>query len=257
MIAVPLLVVRGKTGLFLFFYTCAVWLFCLNPLLAPWWMRHIMALCHFRLNYLVPLPLLCAILPVAGLRLLGKAPGGPLGDRLLLTGALLAVIVSFFYSYRALSVMPISAQAAWKTPFEYQFVKENTDFGRAAAKYIEHSKLLAPTWTAGCELPLLFPEMKVVAPRLVSHYFSNAGNAEEGILRRQAQVFIEGNNPENSKRLQLFQPKFREVIQTGRANAVAVPESQSQRVLAMLQSIDPGWHRVLEAGGLVLLLPGK
>src|SRR6266446_6378173 len=59
MIAVPLVVIRGRTGLFLFFYTCGVWLFCLNPLLGPWWMRHIMALCHFRLNYLVPLPLLC------------------------------------------------------------------------------------------------------------------------------------------------------------------------------------------------------
>ena len=257
MIAVPLVVVRGKTGLFLFFYTCAIWVFCLNPLLAPWWMRHILALCHFRLNYLVPLPLLCAMLPVAGPRLFRKAPARPSGDRFLLTGALLAIVVSFFYSYRALSIMPISAQAAWKTPFEYQFVKDNTDFARAAGKYIEHSKLLVPTWTAGCELPLLFPEMNVVSPRLVTHYFTNAGNPTEGKLRRQAQVFIEGDNSENSKRLQLFEPKFRQVIETGRANAVAVPQSQSQRVLATLQSIDPGWHRVLEAGGLVLLLPAK
>jgi len=45
------------------------------------------------------------------------------------------------------------------------------------------------------------------------------------------------------------------VIETGRANAVAVPESESQRVLETLQSIDPNWHRVLEAGGLVLMLP--
>jgi hypothetical protein len=257
MIAVPLVVIRGKTGLFLFFYSCAVWLFCLNPLLGPWWMRHIMALCHFRLNYLVPLPLLCAMLPIAGPRLFGKAPRSSLGDRLLLAGALLAVIVSFFYSYRALSITPISAQAGWKTPFEYQLVKENTDFGRAAGRYIEHSKLLAPVWTAGCELALLFPEMKVVSPRLVTHYFTNAGNPEEGILRLQAQGFVEGDRSENSKRLQLFEPKFRQVIETGRANAVAVPQSQSQRVLATLQSIDPGWHRVLEAGGLVLFLPAK
>ena len=257
MIAVPLVVVRGKTGLFLFFYTCAIWLFCLNPLLGPWWMRHILALCHFRLNYLVPLPLLCAMLSAAGPQLFGKASARPPGDRLLLTGALLAVIVSFLCSYRALSITPISPQAAWKTPFEYQFVKENTDFARAAGKYIEHSKLLVPTWTAGCELPLLFPEMIVVSPRLVTHYFTNAGNPTEGKLRRQAQVFIEGGNSENSKRLQLFEPKFRQVIETGRANAVAVPQSQSQRVLATLQLIDPGWHRVLEAGGLVLLLPTK
>jgi len=257
MTAVPLVIVRGKTGLFLFFYICAIWLFCLNPLLAPWWMRHILALCHFRLNYLVPLPLLCAVLPVAGPRLFGTAPARPSGDRLLLTSALLAIVVSFFYSYRALSITPISPQAAWKTPFEYQLVKENTDFARAAGKYIEHSKLLVPTWTAGCELPLLFPEMTVVSPRLVTHYFTNAGNPTEGKLRRQAQVFIEGDNSENSKRLQLFEPKFRQVIETGRANAVAVPQSQSQRVLATLQSIDPGWHRVLEAGGLVLLLPTK
>jgi hypothetical protein len=99
--------------------------------------------------------------------------------------------------------------------------------------------------------------MKVVSPRLVTHYFTNAGNPEEGILRLQAQGFVEGDRSENSKRLQLFEPKFRQVIETGRANAVAVPQSQSQRVLATLQSIDPGWHRVLEAGGLVLFLPAK
>ena len=257
MTAVPLVVVRRKTGLFLFFYICAVWLLALNPLLARWWMRHIMALCHFRLNYLLPLPLLCALLPAAAPRLLGKQPAGPLGDRLLLTGALLAVIISFFYSYRALSITPISEQAGWKSPLEYQLVKENTDFARAAGKYIEHSKLLAPTWTAGCELALLFPEMKVVAPRLVSHYFVNAGNPEEGILRRQAQVFVEGDHSENLKRLQLLETRFRQVIETGRANAIAVPESESQRVLATLKSIDPAWHRVLEAGGLVLILPGN
>jgi hypothetical protein len=205
----------------------------------------------------VPLPLLCAMLPAAGPRLLGRAPGGPLGDRLLLAGALLAVIISFFYSYRALSITPISEQADWKSSLEYQLVKENTDFARAAGKYIEHSKLLAPTWTAGCELPLLFPEMKVVAPRFVTHYFANAGNPEEGILRRQAQVFIEGDRSGNSKRVQLLEAKFRQVIESGRANAIAVPESESQRVSAALKSINPAWHRVLEAGGLVLLLPGN
>ncbi len=257
MIAVPLVTIRGKTGLFLFFYSCAVWLFCLNPLLGPWWMRHILALCHFRLNYLVPLPLLCALLPAAVPRLLGKQPADSPGDRLLLAGALLVVIISFFYSYRALSITPISAQAGWKMPFEYQLVKENTDFGQAAGKYIEHSKLLAPTWTAGCELALLFPEMKVVSPRLVTHYFTNAGNPQEGILRRQAQVFVEGDRSENPKRLQSLEAKFRQVIETDRANAIAVPESESQRVLATLESINPGWHRVVEAGRLVLMLPSN
>jgi len=55
----------------------------------------------------------------------------------------------------------------------------------------------------------------------------------------------------------LLEAKFRQVIESGRANAVAVPESESQRVLATLKSINPGWHRVLEAGGLVLILPGN
>jgi len=34
--------------------------------------------------------------------------------------------------------------------------------------------------------------MKVVAPRLVTHYFANAGNPEEGSLRNQAAAFIGG-----------------------------------------------------------------
>ncbi len=99
--------------------------------------------------------------------------------------------------------------------------------------------------------------MKVAAPRFVTHYFTNAGNPEEGILRQQAQAFVEGDRSENSKRLQLLEAKFRQVIESGRANAIAVPESESQRVLATLKSINPGWHRVLEAGGLVLILPGN
>jgi hypothetical protein len=99
--------------------------------------------------------------------------------------------------------------------------------------------------------------MKEVAPRLVTHYFTNAGNPDEGLLRRQAQVFVEPDKSGNPKRLQLLEPKFRQVIETGRANAVGVPESESPRVLTALQSIDPSWHRVLEAGGLVLLLPGS
>jgi hypothetical protein len=257
MIAVPLIIVRGKTGRFLFFYACAVWLFCLNPLLGPWWMRHIMALCHFRLNYLVPLPLFCALLPAAAPWLSRKRASDCRGDRLLVAGALLTVIITFVYDFHALSITPISEQAGWKSPREYQLVKENADFAQAAGKYIEHSKLLVPTWTAGCELALLFPEMKEVAPRLVTHYFTNAGNPDEGLLRRQAQVFVEADKSGNPKRLQLLEPKFRQVIETGRANAVAVPESESARVLTALQSIDPSWHRVLEAGGLVLFLPGN
>jgi hypothetical protein len=257
MIAVPLIIVRGKTGLFLFFYACAVWLFCLNPLLGPWWMRHIMALCHFRLNYLVPLPLFCALLPAAAPSLSRKRASDCRGDRLLVAGALLAVIITFVFDFHALSIIPISEQAGWKSPLEYQLVKENTEFAQAAGKYIEHSKLLVPTWTAGCELALLFPEMKEVAPRLVTHYFTNAGNPDEGLLRRRAQVFVEADKSGNPKQLQLLEPKFRQVIETGRANAVAVPESESDRVLATLQSIDPRWHRILKAGSLVLFLPAN
>src|SRR4029453_3733214 len=87
-----------------------------------------------------------------------------------------------------------------------------------------HAKLLAPTWTAGCELPLLFPEMKVVAPRLVTHYFANARNPEEGNLRGQAEAFLNGARFMKPDRLRSFEPKFREVIETGRADAVAVRE---------------------------------
>ena len=256
-IAVPLLIVKGRNGLFLFLYLCAVWLICLNPLLAHWWMTNILASSYPRFVYLLQLPLLCAMLGAAGSRL--ARPDQLSKGRLPTVLALLAILVSFLYTYRGLSILPRDPKLGigWKSPREYQLLPANLDFAKAAGKYIAHAKLLAPTWTASCELPLLLPEMKVVAPRLVSHYFSNAGNAEEGLLRRQAQAFIEEDRSGNPKRLQPLEPKFREVIETGRANAVAVPEAESQRVLTTLQSIDPGWHRVLEAGGLVLILPGN
>ena len=254
MVAISLLIVGSKRGLFLFLYICGVWLFCLNPLLAHRWMENILALTYFRLVYLLPLPLLCAMLAAAGPRL-EKQPGGSLRDRLLPAGALLAVVISFFHSYRALSIMPQTEQVAWKSPEEYQLLKADTDFARDAGRHIAHSKLLAPGWTASCELPLLFPHMKVVAPRFVTHYFAIAGNPMEGALRRQAQVFVEGEKNASPKRIEWLAARFRAVIERGRANAVAAPESESARVLATLQSIDPRWHRVLEAGGLVLMLP--
>src|SRR5204863_9698958 len=101
--------------------------------------------------------------------------------------ALSAVIVTFVYRYGGLSIVPRNAKLGigWKSPREYQLLPANIQFAKAAGSYSANAKLLVPTWTAGCELPLLFPEMKVVAPRLVVHYFANAGNTEEGILRQQ------------------------------------------------------------------------
>ena len=257
MVVVPLLVVRGNKGRFLFFYIFAVCLFCLDPVLAHWWMNNIFAACYFRLVYLLPLPLLCTLLPAAGPLLVQRHFS--LKDRLLAQAGLLAVVLSFFYSYRTLSIMPRNPKLGlgWKSPREYQLLPANVEFARAARKYIKHAKLLAPNWTASCELPLLFPEMKVVAPRLVTHYFANAGNPKEGYLRLQAQAFVEEDNSASVQRFQALERGFRKVIQSGRANAVAVPESQSDRVLATLKSINPKWHRVLEAGGLVLMLPGE
>src|SRR6266567_1556190 len=241
MIVVPLLIVRGRNGVFIFFYLCAVWLLCLNPLLAPWWMKNILAYCYFRLVYLLQLPLLCTLIAAVGPRL--ARPDSVIRDRLTTALAVSAITVSFAYSFRGLSILPRDPGLGigWKSPTECQLLPENIAFARAAGKYIAHAKLLAPNWTASCELPLLLPEMKVVAPRLVMHYFSNAGNPEEGILRRQAQSFIEDSDSGNAKQLELLEPKFRQVIETGRANAVAVPESESQRVLATLQSINRSW----------------
>jgi Family of unknown function (DUF6077) len=257
MVAVPLLVVRGKNGLFLFFYICSVWLLCLNPFLAHLWMKNILAASYFRLVYLLQLPLLCAMLAAAIPRLT-EWPGGSLKDRMVTEVVLLVIILSFFYSYRTLSIMPRNPKrgVAWKTPSEYQLLPANTEFAKAAGIYIAHSKLLAPEWTASCELPLLFPDMKAVAPRLVTHYFGNANNPNEGNLRRQAQAFLEEQKNNDPKRLESLADRFRVVIKSGRANAVAVPKSESARVLTTLQSLDPRWHRVLESGGLVLMLPG-
>jgi hypothetical protein len=256
MITVPLLIIRGRTGVFLFFYLCAVWLFCLNPLLAHMWMGNILASTYFRLVYLLQLPLLCALIAAARPELAHK--GNVITERLTTVFALSAIVVSFVGSYHGISILPKDARLGigWKAPGECQLLPANLDFAKTAGRYIAHAKLLAPIWTAGCELPLLFPEMKVVAPRMVTHYFANAGNPEEGNLRNQAQAFINEDLGFGSDRLKSLEPKFRQVIESGRANAVAVPESQSERVLTTLKSIDDGWYRVLEAGGLVLMLPG-
>jgi hypothetical protein len=180
-------------------------------------------------------------------------------ERAVIGAALGAIILSFVFTYRGVSILPRDPKlgVGWKSPTECQLLPANIDFAKAAGRYIARAKLLAPIWTAGCELPLLFPEMKVVAPRLVTHYFANAGNPEEGNLRNQAAAFVVGGRLASPERVKALELKFRKVIETGRANAVAVPESESQRVLATLKSIDPGWHRVLEAGGLILMLPGS
>src|SRR6266496_1473053 len=256
MIVVPLLIVRGRNGLFLFFYLCAVWLLCLNPLLAPWWMKNIFAYTYFRLIYLLPLPFLCALIAAAGPRLIRPSDAR---ERAITRAALAAIVLSFVFTYRGVSILSGDPKfgVGWKSPTECQLLPANIDFAKVAGKYIAHAKLLAPTWTAGCEIPLLLPQMKVVAPRLVTHYFSNAGNPQEGILRFQAQAFIQEDKSGKPQWFPSLEPKLRQVIETGRADAVAVPESESERVLATLKSISPTWHRVLEAGGLVLMLPSN
>ncbi len=257
MIVVPLLIVNGKSGRFLFLYLCAVWQFCLNPLFAPLWMKNLFAYCYFRLAYLLQLPFICAMLGAAGSKLFKTSQHTK--SRLLTAAAVLVVFLSFVFTCRGVSLMPRDPELGigWKTPRDYQLLPVNIDFARAAAHYIRHAKLLAPCWTASCELPLLFPEMKVVAPRLVTHYFANAENPDEGILRARAQAFIEGDKSENFHQFCFLELAFREVIQTGRADAVAAPESQSARVLSALKSIDPNWHYVLQCSGLVLMLPDK
>jgi len=255
-IAVPLLIVRGRKGLFLFLYVCAIWLLCLNPLLAHRWMDNILAACYFRLNYLLPLPLLCGLLPVA-LADWSEERGRLMRNRILTGLAIIALALGAICSYKGMTITPKNASLEWKSPSEYQLLRVNTDFAGAAGKYISHSKLLAPEWTASCELPLLFPQMKVVAPRLVIHYFANAGNAYEGGLRRMAQAFVEGEKTNDPRRAAGVAAAFRLIVTSGRANAVAAPKSESQRVLAALQKIDPRWHRILEAGGLVLMLPAS
>jgi len=253
MVAVPLLLVRGRSGLFFFFYLCGVWVLCLNPLLAPWWMKNIFAYTYFRLVYLLPLPFLCVLIS-AWARVMQTSN---VKEQAVTGAALAAIIVSLVFTYRGVSILPRDPKlgVGWKSPTECQLLPANIDFAKAAGRYIAHAKLLAPIWTASCELPLLFPEMKVVAPRLVTHYFANAGKPEEGTLRNQAAAFIGGERLGSPDRVKALELKFRKVVESARANAVAVPESESQRVLATLKSIDPGWRRVLEAGGLVLLLP--
>src|SRR5436190_15853329 len=97
MFAVPLLLVRGRAVLFLFFYLCAVWLLCLNPLLAPWWMKNIFAYTYFRLVYLLPLPFLCALIAAAVARLIRPSDAR---ERAIARSALAAIVLSIVFTYR-------------------------------------------------------------------------------------------------------------------------------------------------------------
>src|SRR5437764_7880518 len=122
LIAVPLLIVRGRNGLFLFFYLCAVWLLCLNPLLAPWWMKNIFAYTYFRLVYLLPLPLLCTLIAAAGPRL--ARPSSLSRTRLITAFALLAITVTFAYIFRGVSMLPRDPALGigWKSTTEWQLL---------------------------------------------------------------------------------------------------------------------------------------
>src|SRR5262249_25011870 len=125
MITVPLLIVRARTGFFLFFYLCAVWLFCLNPLLARMWMANILAPTYFRLIYLLQLPLLCALIATARPQLARKGKMNTDGLSTIL--ALLAVVVSFVGSYHGISILPKDARLgiAWKAPGECELLPAN------------------------------------------------------------------------------------------------------------------------------------
>src|SRR5262249_33607036 len=144
MISVPLLIVRGRTGFFLFFYLGAVWLFCLNPLLARMWMGNILAPTYFRLVYLLQLPLLCALIAAGGPQLAHKV--NVVREGLTTVFALLAIVVSFIGSYHGISILPKDARLGigWKAPGECQLLPANLDFAKTAGRYIAHAKLLTP-----------------------------------------------------------------------------------------------------------------
>jgi hypothetical protein len=256
MLLIPAPIIGGRKGLFFLVYVGLVWLLCLNPLLAHRWMKNIFAVCYFRLNYLLPLPLLCAMVATV-VRKWISTPSRFLPERVLPGIAIGAVISVLFYSSRSLVILPRSEQLGWKSPLDLQLQRPNVEFAKAAKPYLEHSKLLAPGWTASCELPLLFPDMKVVAPRLVMHYFANAGKKEEGSIRRMAQAFVETDpaTRTTARRAADERAAFDAIVTSGKANAIAVPKAQSARVEAELQAIDSRWHKAVEAGGLDLFVP--
>lgn len=254
LLVLPALLFSSERGRFFLAYFLAVCLLCLNPLLSHFWMSNITAACYFRLVYLLPVPLLCGFLPEIAGRLL-KPAEYQWHQRLASAAAISILFVACARDYQVLTIQPRNTRLHWKSPSDYQILPSNLQFAQAAGPYIAHGKLLAPEWTASCELPLLFPEMKPVAPRLVLHYFLNAGNNEEGALRRMAQAFVEGEKTNDPRRAAALAASLRVVIQSGRANAVAAPESESARVLTALRLVDPGWHEVVHAGGLVLMLP--
>lgn len=251
LILVPCFILRGRRRAFCLFYSCVILVLCLNPLLAHFWMKNITAACYFRLVYLMPLPLLFVFLPLAFEK--GPRPFFPASIPGVATILVIAVLI--VATFRSLTITPRSAKLPWKRPLDCQLIPSNVEFARAAGPYLAHSKLLTPTWTAGCELPLLFPHMKIVAPRLAMHYFANAGKPEEGSLRRMAQAYVEGEEATTTARKAALARSFETVVTSGRATAIALAVSESARVLATLQRIDPRWHRVLEAGGLVLIVP--
>ncbi len=117
---------------------------------------------------------------------------GSLTNRTLTVVALLAIIVSFVHSYRGVSILPRDAKLGigWKSPKNVSYFLRSLILLKLQA---DISRI--PSYSLQTALPAVsyrfsFPKMKVVAPRFVIHYFANAGNPHEGVLRYQAQAFI-------------------------------------------------------------------
>jgi len=106
------------------------------------------------------------------------------------------IVLSFVFTYRGVSILPgkYEAWGGWKSPTECQLLPANIEFATTGRQIHRARKAARAYLDSQLRVALLFPEMKVVAPRLVTHYFANAGNPEEGSLRNQAAAFLARNN---------------------------------------------------------------
>jgi len=213
---------------------------CINPIVAPFWMRTIFPASYWRLLYLLPLPWCSGLL--AGI--LCRS----FGNRRLAVGFAVFAIFSLLFSYRS-SVLASTNEITWKSPGELKLPLQELAFLRSAAPYLHARNLLAPENVA-MTAALLDPTIRLECGRQFEtvHVFSNAGQKYEGLRRADAQNLVTAGRNSSQERA-----AFACSIQHG-VDAVVLTQRAFHALPGLMLSVPGRWMEAIEDSGYVLFL---